>query len=474
LKYRGRENNRILRTITAVTIAAAMACLATPASASAAEPGAPAGFVDTPNATPEQHGIGTANVTAADVAASATVSRSEVLRRARSWVDVNVKYTQYNHYSNQYGDYRMDCSGFISMAWGLQPSGMAAATTRTLQNYGTWLNSLDDLLPGDAINDYNSHVVLFVSWADAGHTIANVYEQTSYGGPAGPDPGAIASQYSRAKLTNNGYRPLRYNGIGSGSESGRDFTGDGHADLITIDPGNNLIRFNGDGAGHVNWGGGAWNGAHWAGYRELVTGDFNGDGRADVIGIDPGNNLIFFPGDGAGNVSWGGGAWNGAHWAGYRELTAGDFNGDGRTDIVGIDPGNSLIFFPGDGAGHVNWGGGAWNGAHWAGYRELVAGDFNNDGRTDIVGIDPGNNLIRFNGDGAGHVNWGGGAWNGAHWAGYRELVASDFNNDGRTDIVGIDPGNNLIFFPGDGAGNVNWGGGAWNGAHWAGYRELA
>ncbi|AUI60741.1 hypothetical protein [Amycolatopsis sp. BJA-103] len=49
-----------------------------------------------------------------------------------------------------------------------------------------------------------------------------------------------------------------------------------------------------------------------------------------------------------------------------------DFTGDGRADLIAIDSGNSLIFFPGDGAGRVNRGGGAWTGAHWAGYRELA------------------------------------------------------------------------------------------------------
>jgi hypothetical protein len=128
-------------------------------------------------------------------------------------VDVNVKYTQYNHYANQYGDYRMDCSGSCRWPGGLTPTGMASPTTVSLPSYGIWLNSIDDLKPGDAIDDPGSHVVLFVSWTDSSHSVANVYEETSYTDESGPNPGAIASRYSRSTLINRGYKPLRYHNI---------------------------------------------------------------------------------------------------------------------------------------------------------------------------------------------------------------------------------------------------------------------
>ncbi|GLZ39205.1 VCBS repeat-containing protein [Actinokineospora sp. NBRC 105648] len=259
---------------------------------------------------------------------------------------------------------------------------------------------------------------------------------------------------------------------------GHDFNGDGRADIVAWDPYSNLTLFPGDGAGHVSWGGAMWPGAgEWTGYKELTAGDFNSDGRADIVALDPYSNLTFFPGDGAGHVSWGGAMWPGAgEWTGYKELTAGDFNGDGRTDIAAWDPYSNLTLFPGDGAGHVSWGGAMWPGAgEWTGYKELTAGDFNGDGRTDVAAWDPYSNLTFFPGDGAGHVSWGGAMWPGAgEWTGYKKLTAADYNNDGRTDIAAIDPGSNLILFPGDGAGHVGWGGGMWPGTgEWTGYKAI-
>jgi len=155
--------------------------------------------------TPEAPGVGPVTVTQADIDASATLTRSEVLTRARSWVDANVKYSQLKTHTNQYGTYRTDCSGFVSMAWGLARS----ETTFTLPSFGRWLGSLDELKPGDAINDVQNHIVMFVSWANDSHTVANVYEETSNAGIEGPNPGSIASQYTRSRLENGGFRGLR-------------------------------------------------------------------------------------------------------------------------------------------------------------------------------------------------------------------------------------------------------------------------
>ncbi|WP_370943375.1 FG-GAP repeat domain-containing protein [Amycolatopsis sp. cg5] len=467
------------KTILAAVTAACVLGFGSPAIA--AVPAPPPGFADTPAAFPEQPGVGTRSVSAADVQASATISRDQVLLRAKSWVDVNVKYTQHGQYGNQYGTYRKDCSGFVSMAWGLSPSGMSSPTTVSLPNYGSWLGSLDDLKPGDAIDSVGGgHVVLFRSWTDGSHAVANVYEETSYTGVDGPDPGAIASQYSRAKLTNGGYRPLRYSGItDGGSNAAKDFNGNGLADIAALDPGDNLILFSGNGAGAVGWGGPMWpTGGQWAGYKQFTTGDFNGDGKSDVAAIDPGDNLIFFPGNGAGAVGWGGPMWpTGGQWAGYKKITSGDFNGDGRTDIAALDPGDNLILFPGNGAGAVTWGGPMWpTGGQWAGYKKITSGDFNGDGRSDIAALDPGDNLILFPGNGAGAVGWGGPMWpTGGQWAGYKQITAADYNGDGRADIAALDPGDNLILFPGNGSGSVGWGGPMWpTGGQWAGYKAIS
>ncbi|WP_370943374.1 FG-GAP repeat domain-containing protein [Amycolatopsis sp. cg5] len=265
----------------------------------------------------------------------------------------------------------------------------------------------------------------------------------------------------------------------AGGGSAKDFNGNGLADIAALDPGDNLILFSGNGAGAVGWGGPMWpTGGQWAGYKQFTTGDFNGDGKSDVAAIDPGDNLIFFPGNGAGAVGWGGPMWpTGGQWAGYKKITSGDFNGDGRTDIAALDPGDNLILFPGNGAGAVTWGGPMWpTGGQWAGYKKITSGDFNGDGRSDIAALDPGDNLILFPGNGAGAVGWGGPMWpTGGQWAGYKQITAADYNGDGRSDIAALDPGDNLILFPGNGAGSVGWGGPMWpTGGQWAGYKAIS
>ena len=56
-----------------------------------------------------------------------TISRSEVLKRAQRWVDLDGPYSQ--DQGDAYGDgdghsYRPDCSGYVSMAWHLaKPAG---------------------------------------------------------------------------------------------------------------------------------------------------------------------------------------------------------------------------------------------------------------------------------------------------------------------------------------------------------------
>ncbi|MFD9316072.1 sialate O-acetylesterase, partial [Streptomyces goshikiensis] len=82
-----------------------------------------------------------------------------------------------------------------------------------------------------------------------------------------------------------------------------------------------------------------------------VAGDFNGDGKQDIAGIDASNNMKLYTGDNAGHVTGGSNMLgdNGL-WANFKSIAAGDFNADGKQDIAGIDANNNMKLYTGDGA----------------------------------------------------------------------------------------------------------------------------
>jgi hypothetical protein len=97
----------------------------------------------------------------------------QALARAESWVLAGVPYSM----AATHDGYRTDCSGFVSMAWGLSES----LSTVTLPDVcrpitATVLRAGDVLLntaPGSA-----GHVVLFDRWANPAHTAYVGYEQS--------------------------------------------------------------------------------------------------------------------------------------------------------------------------------------------------------------------------------------------------------------------------------------------------------
>src|SRR5450759_2687295 len=74
-------------------------------------------------------------------------TRDDIIARAKVWVEAHVPYDQ----RGRYQAYREDCSGFVSMAWGLPASGLTTYTLPTVSQPIT----RDDLQLGDILNNQN-------------------------------------------------------------------------------------------------------------------------------------------------------------------------------------------------------------------------------------------------------------------------------------------------------------------------------
>ena len=74
-------------------------------------------------------------------------ARDEIIDRAQTWVDQQVPYDMTGYHPDPQGnEYRTDCSGFVSMAWGLD----ASENTVTLPDFAETIDK-EDLKPGDVL-----------------------------------------------------------------------------------------------------------------------------------------------------------------------------------------------------------------------------------------------------------------------------------------------------------------------------------
>lgn len=106
-----------------------------------------------------------------------SISREDALQRAQCWIDEEVPYSMASCYQSQehpeYGTYRQDCSGYVSMCWALDHSYDTAELSPDTSNGITDRIEWDDLQLGDAIwrrepGDKYGHIALFNGWAVEG------------------------------------------------------------------------------------------------------------------------------------------------------------------------------------------------------------------------------------------------------------------------------------------------------------------
>jgi hypothetical protein len=163
--------------------------------------------------------------------------------------------------------------------------------------------------------------------------------------------------------------------------------------------------------------------------QSVIVGDFNGDGKLDLVVADGYVAVLLGNGDGTfqAPVNY--------NVGGYA-VAVGDFNGDGKLDLAAANFGQpnsngSVTVLLGNGDGTFQP-----TGSYGVGSRpnSVAVGDFNGDGKSDLAVANAGSgsvSVLAGNGDGTFQpaANFGAGAFTNS-------VTVGDFNGDGKPDLA--------------------------------------
>jgi hypothetical protein len=230
--------------------------------------------------------------------------------------------------------------------------------------------------------------------------------------------------------------------------SAGDFNGDGRPDMVSREPDGSLLLLPGLGGNKLGTPvriGSGWNAFNLV----LGNGDFNGDGKSDIIARTSDGGLWLYPGSGTGGFQPR--KQIGSGWQIFkRVVAAGDFDGDSKRDLLAIRGDGALLLYPGNGIG--GFAVTRQVGSGWQAFTAVASANGLADDSSGLLARSSDGVVYLYPGNGTG--GFGPRKTMTTGWNGVADIVGDqDFTGDGKTDMLAASTAGSMTVHAGNGSG---------------------
>lgn len=215
-----------------------------------------------------------------------------------------------------------------------------------------------------------------------------------------------------------------------------DLNGDGKADLLLRNDNGAIFDVLGTANGGFTNNGDASYVAMANSWHIAGVGDFDGDGREDILWRNDNGAIFDMLGASNGGVTNNGDASSISVATSWSVAGIGDFNGDGRDDILWRNSNGAIFDMLGTNTGGFTSNGDNSSVSMTASWHVAGIGDFNGDGRSDILWRNDNGAIFDMLGTSNGGFTSNGDASYVAVDNSWHVASVGDFNGDGRSDIL--------------------------------------
>ncbi|MFF4405756.1 trypsin-like serine protease [Streptomyces sp. NPDC001404] len=241
-----------------------------------------------------------------------------------------------------------------------------------------------------------------------------------------------------------------------------DFNGDGRTDVAAVLKSGRLVAFYAGPDGTLEYGRELWHDNSWDGMRKIVGGDFDGDGKADIVAVGNDGTLLLYRGNDRGTLDPRRPMWRDKSWGNMAHIARYKDGSSGRDGLLAVWDDGSLFSYP-TGADGILTGQRRemWRDKTWT-KRHVATGDFNGDGREDIAAVATDGTLQLYAGNAKGTFDNARSMWRDKSWDTMQYILAGDFDGNGKADLTARWGRGNLAFYAGDGNGALADGRAMW------------